>query len=219
MVAPKVIHRRVLYRRGSNRRADAGRRRNGRQSAASARPRASLSTTARGGVDSRSTSRSPCRQSRKTEVRAWHQAWRPAGPCAANRAALLLSTLFNYAIKKTDPDLLSNPCAAIDLFPERLKREVLPFDQLPASWAAVNVLPNSSHAAYWKLLLFTGLRRNDAASIKLSEIRAHHIFRPNPKGGAAKAFPVPMTLQLHAIVEEALTAWETLRGSVSHLTL
>jgi hypothetical protein len=73
---------------------------------------------------------------------AWYQAWRPAGPCAANRAARLLSTLFNYAIKKTDPDLLGNPCAAIDLFPERLKREVLPFDQLPAWWAAVNALPN-----------------------------------------------------------------------------
>jgi integrase len=178
-----------------------------------------LSTTARGGRRLAKHQPQPLSSITKTEVRAWHQAWRPAGPCAANRAALLLSTLFNYAIKKTDPDLLGNPCAAIDLFPKWLKREVLPFDQLPAWWAAVNALPNSSHAAYWKLLLFTGLRRNDAASIKLSEIRAHHIFRPNPKGGAAKAFPLPMTLQLHAIVEEALTAWETLRGSVSHLTL
>jgi hypothetical protein len=49
-----------------------------------------------------------------------HKAWLPAGPCAANRAARLLSTLFNYAIKRTDSDWAIR--VRIDLFPERLKR-------------------------------------------------------------------------------------------------
>jgi integrase len=46
----------------------------------------------------------------------------------------------------------------------------------------------------------------DAASIKVGDIHADRIHRPNPKGGARRAFDAPMTPQLRKIVDEALAA-------------
>lgn len=142
----------------------------------------------------------------KADVKAWHQQWRHAGPCAANRAIRLLSVLWNFAANKTDAELGSNPCRAVDPWPERAKRDVLPFEHLAEWWQQVDALPNPSHRAYWKLLLFSSLRRMDAASIKLEDIHENFIVRGNPKGGSKKAFQCPLTPQLRAIVDEALAA-------------
>ena len=121
-------------------------------------------------------------------------------------ALRLLSTLWNYAAKKTDAELGSNPCRAADPFPERLKRDVLQFEQLSGWWRAVEALPTRTHSAYYKLLLYSGLRRSDASSILVADIKSDHIWRGNPKGGSSKAFQCPLTPQLRTIVDEALAA-------------
>jgi len=146
----------------------------------------------------------------KQDVRAMHAQWRDAGPNAANRGVKLLSVLFNYALKKTSTTLVSNPCTAADRYPERLKRDVLSFDALGEWWQKLETLANPSHRAYWKLLLFSSLRRSDAACIRLEDIHPTHIVRPKRKGGEAKAFCCPLTPQLRAIVDEALAAREML---------
>lgn len=153
----------------------------------------------------------------KTELRKLHQQWRSAGPCAANRTLKLFSILFNYAANKTDAELGANPARACDMWPERLKRDVLPFDTLPEWWAAVNAIANPSHRAYFKLLLFTGLRRMDAASIKLADIHPTFIFRGNPKGGPKKAFQCPRTPALDLILAEALQARELINPRSEYL--
>lgn len=142
----------------------------------------------------------------KADAKLWHSQWSTFGPSAANRAAKYCSVLWNFASNKTDAELGSNPFRAIDMAPEAMKRPVLDFDLLPQWWAALEGLQNPSHKAYQKLLLFSGLRREDAASILVSDIRANCIWRPSPKGGSSKAFSCPITIQLRQIIEEALAA-------------
>jgi integrase len=153
----------------------------------------------------------------KTDAKNWHTQWRSAGPCAANRAIKLLSILHNFAAKKTDAELGSKPFRAVDMWPEKLKRDVLPFEHLSEWWRAVDALANRSHSAYFKLLLFSGLRRTDAASIKLDDIHADRIHRPCPKGGPRKNFDVPRTPALNRILAEALQAREMLNPRSEYL--
>ena len=131
----------------------------------------------------------------KAEARNWHQQWRSAGPCAANRGIKLLSILHNFAAKKTDAELGSNPFRAVDMWQERLKRDVLDFNLLGEWWQAVNGLENPSQRAYWKLLMATSLRRADAACIRIEDIRGTLLnIRPAPKGN--KPFHCPITPML-----------------------
>ena len=117
----------------------------------------------------------------------------------------MLSILHNFAAKKkTQSWFKSLPCGRH--VAGRLERDVLPFEHLGEWWQAVNGLENPSQRAYWKLLLFSSLRRMDAACIKLEDIHDTYILRKSPKGGPKKSFQCPMTLQLQMIVEEALAA-------------
>jgi integrase len=99
-----------------------------------------------------------------------------------------------------------NPAIAITHFAQVNKRDVLTVSQLPAFWAAIEQIENPSHRASFKLLLFTGLRRTDAATIKIEDIHEDHMWRGNPKGGPKRAFQLPLTNTLREIVAEALAA-------------
>jgi integrase len=118
----------------------------------------------------------------------------------------MLRTIINHAIRHLDVDLAINPAVAITHFEQVNKRDLLALGDLPVWWAAVEKIENPSHRAYFKLLLFTGLRRMDAASIKLNDIREDRVHRPCPKGGTKRAFDVAMTPQLRAIIDEAKAA-------------
>jgi integrase len=118
----------------------------------------------------------------------------------------MLRTIMNYAIRKLDADIHINPATAIEYFPQRNKQDLLALSDLPVWWAAVERIGNPSHRAYFRLLLFTGLRRMDAASIKLADIHEDCVHRPCPKGGTKRAFDVAMTPQLRTIIDEAKTA-------------
>lgn len=147
----------------------------------------------------------------KREVRSWHTGWGERGPTAANHAGRLLRTVYNYASKRLD-DLPPNPCVAIEWFPEREQRDVIDPADLPDWWAKVGTLENSVRAAYWRFLLFSGLRKTDAASVRWSEVSETGIHRPNPKGGRTRAFTVPMTKQLAAILADAKAAGAVIKA-------
>jgi integrase len=142
----------------------------------------------------------------RKEVREWHQGWKSIGAAGANNCARMLKTIITFGIKHLDVDINVNPAAAITHFPQINHRPVLTVSDLPTWWQAVERIENASHRAYFKLLLFTGLRRMDAASIKLVDIHEDRVHRPNPKGGAKKAFDVPITVQLSEVLDEALAA-------------
>jgi integrase len=141
----------------------------------------------------------------KRDVRAWHTEWGKSGPSAANHAGRLLRTVYNYAARFAD-HLPANPCTAIEWFPERELRRVIAAEDVSAWWSKVEAIENPVRRAYWKVILFTGLRKSDAASMRWSEVDERGIHRPNPKGGRTRAFTLPMTSELKAILTEARIA-------------
>lgn len=146
----------------------------------------------------------------RREVRAWHESWGQMGPTAANHGARLLRAIYNYADKRLADDLPATPCVAVEFFKERGMRRVLSWEDLPGWWGQVSTLCNPVRRSYWKLLLFSGLRMTDAATIRWEELRGHVLHRPHPKGGRGRAYDLPITQQLSAIFEEAREAAQQL---------
>ncbi|AIQ91326.1 tyrosine-type recombinase/integrase [Methylobacterium oryzae] len=146
----------------------------------------------------------------RREVRAWHESWGQIGPTAANQGARLLRAIYNYADRKLADDLPTSPCVAVEFFKERGTRRVLSWDELPGWWDKVVTLGNPVRRVYWKLLLLSGLRMSDAATIRWEDVRGNVLRRPNPKGGRGRAFDLPLTLQLRTVFAEAREAAERL---------
>lgn len=137
----------------------------------------------------------------RADVQAWHTSWGKRGPTRANQGARLLRTIYNHAYKSVE-GLPSNPCIAVEYFKEREIRRTVTWDELSGWISKVRGLSNPIRMGYWRLLLFSGLRMTDAATIKWEDIHDDFLHRPNPKGGRTKAFNLPITRQLRTILEE-----------------
>lgn len=147
----------------------------------------------------------------RREVRGWHEEWGRMGPTAANHGARLLRAVYNYADKRLADDLPASPCVAVEFFKERGTRRVLSWEDLPGWWEKVHSLENPVRRAYWKLLLFSGLRMTDAATIRWEDLHGDILHRPSPKGGRSRSYDLPITTQLHSVLKEARQAVERFR--------
>ena len=146
----------------------------------------------------------------RSDVRQWHKEWGKNGPTVANQAARMLRAIINYAAAKLTTKMIENPCRAVEFFKERNLRRSVSSRALADWWKGVEQMPNPIRRAYWKFLLFTGLRREDAATLKWEDVHEDRIHRPNPKGGVTKAFDVPLTPQLDDIIKELRVAGDQL---------
>lgn len=110
---------------------------------------------------------------------------RGSGHAAANSAMRALRVLYNFAADRAPP---SNPMPPN---PVRLKKAWLPVaprtrivaaDELPKFYKAVCKLPSEVARDYLLLLLFTGLRRREAAALRWDEIDFGAIRRSTSAG-------------------------------------
>ena len=93
-----------------------------------------------------------------------------AGTATANSVMRTLRVLWNWAAKN-DPDLPQNPVRLGGRwYPQPRRETIVPADKLPAFYKAVRGLPNKVASDYLVLLLFTGLRRTEAATLTWSDI-------------------------------------------------
>jgi len=145
----------------------------------------------------------------KADLRKWHTSWGDRGPTIANQTLRLFRGIYNHALKVHE-GLPANPATAVDPFKERQHRPILTWDELPDWWVKVEKLKNPTRRAYWKFLLFSGLRRVDAATLKWEDVHDDHIHRPCPKGGKDRAFDLPLSPQLEEILREARDARDKL---------
>lgn len=117
------------------------------------------------------------------------------GNATANAAMKTLRLVYNFAADRY-PDLPRHPV--------RLRRQWFPVDRrerhvrgddLPKFYAAVCALPNRTASDYLQFLLFTGLRRTEAAALKWSEIDfAERVIRlPASRTKAGRKLDLPMT--------------------------
>lgn len=168
----------------------------------------------------------PMAEITKAMIQQRHQ-WlgRKNGPHYANNALRLLRAVYNFANAAYDdteghPLVPLNPVMVLTQtrawFPKKRRRSVITKAQLPAWYAAVlslrEMLKNPKRpelgldpeapmvSDYLLLLLFTGLRRNEAATLKVEQVDLDDktLLIPDTKNGE------PLTLPLSDFLESLL---------------
>lgn len=120
-----------------------------------------------------------------------------AGPAAANSAMRALRAVWNYALDR-DGALPANPVRRLKgdgWFPTPPRTRSVRADDLAIFFKAVDELPNRTAADYLKLLLFTGMRRREAAGLRWDEIDfATKVIRlPATRTKSGKKLDLPMS--------------------------
>jgi integrase len=101
-----------------------------------------------------------------------------SGEAQANTVMHILGTLLNFAAANYEidgkPILLVNPVKRLSnnrrWYPHRRRQSIIPDHKLPAWFAAVMELRHQKVKDYLMLLLLTGLRRNEAATLRWEDI-------------------------------------------------
>jgi len=118
------------------------------------------------------------------------------GQAAANGIVRALRAVWNFALEQI-PDFPANPTRAMKkrLFASRRRERVVKAADLSKFYAAVDALPSRTASDYLKLVMFTGLRRREAGSLKWDNIDL--INKVIHLGAAAtknkRAFDLPMS--------------------------
>jgi integrase len=117
-----------------------------------------------------------------------------SGHAAANSAMRALRAIYNFAADRTD--LPPNPVRLRKLWlPVHPRTGAVSDDDMPAFYEAVRGLPNPIHRDYLLLLLFTGLRRREAAALRWSEVdlRNRVIRLPAARAKSGVKLDLPMS--------------------------
>lgn len=101
-----------------------------------------------------------------------------SGEAQANTVMHILGTLLNFAAVNYEidgkPIILVNPVKRLSnnrrWYPEQRRQTIIPDHKLPAWYEAVMSLRRETVRDYLLLLLFTGLRRNEAATLRWADV-------------------------------------------------
>jgi integrase len=105
-----------------------------------------------------------------------------------------------YHAAVLDPTIPANPVKLKKAwFRVKPRRRTVEFDDLPAFYAAVNALPSRTQRDYVLLLLFTGMRRNEAAALTWDEVKLRErvIKLPDDRIKTKRPLDLPMTDLVH----------------------
>ena len=116
-------------------------------------------------------------------------------PSGANHLFRAFRSIWNHARRTTN--LPEPPTLAIEWYDERPDGRVI--DDLGAWRRTVAALENPIHAAYYRLLLFTGLRKSEAAALRWQDVHDDRLHIPVTKNG--RPFDLPINGRHHAILE------------------
>ncbi len=126
-------------------------------------------------------------------VRALHEKiTRKSGPYGANGSMRVLKLVLNDAARTHD--LPPNPVSrAVKMNKETARDWAVPPSDMPELWRSLDAMEDPVRRACWMVMLLTGLRSNDARSMRWEHLDADGVLTvPSPKGGEAKAFKLPL---------------------------
>lgn len=117
-----------------------------------------------------------------------------SGRYQANSVFRVFRAIYNRVARQYEgmPD---NPCVAVDWYREEERDAAIAEKDLPNWYADVLGIDNPIRRDYLLFVLFTGLRRGSAASVKWEDVKFEDraLFVPNPKGGKDRAFFLPLS--------------------------
>ncbi len=120
---------------------------------------------------------------------------RKHGPYCANGAMRTLRAIYNHA-RKTAPKLpATNPASLVDWNAEKRRDTGMGAADLPAWWAQVLAIRNPVRRAFHLFSLLSGSRPDALlrAEWRHVSVRRRVLHVPTPKGGAKKAFDIPLS--------------------------
>jgi integrase len=128
---------------------------------------------------------------------------RYTGNATANATMQALRVLWNFAAER-EPGLPPNPVSRLkrQWFPVHRRERCIRTEELPKFYAAVNALPNAVQRDYLFLLLFTGLRRSEAATLTWHDVDfGQRIIRvPAMRTKAGRKLDLPMSDFVHGLL-------------------
>jgi integrase len=128
---------------------------------------------------------------------------RYSGEASANGAMRAFRVLWNFA-KEREANLPENPVTRLrrQWFPVSRRERLVRADDLPAFYRAVLALPNPVHRDYLLLLLFTGLRRTEAATLAWTDVDfGQRVIRiPAARTKAGRKLDLPMSDIVHDLL-------------------
>jgi len=121
---------------------------------------------------------------------------RYTGKATANFAMKALRAIWNFANDRV-ADLPRNPVGRLrrGMFAEPCRTRYVSAEQLPAFYRAVSALENEVASDFIKLLLFTGMRREETLSLRWSDIdlKEKMIRLPATANKAKRKFDLPVS--------------------------
>jgi len=116
-------------------------------------------------------------------------------PSGANHMFRAFRSIWNHARRTSE--LPETPTLAIEWYDEEPDGRII---ENLAEWRdTVDALENPIHSAYYRLLLFTGLRKSEAAALRWHDVHEDRIHIPVTKNG--RPFDLPVLETHHAILE------------------
>jgi len=150
----------------------------------------------------------------KTMVRSRHtQIGTDHGKYQSNLTFRTFRAVYNHASVNGDRDLPANPATGLSWYEphddDEKRSQPLPEHVMPVFWRLLDEkIKNPMRRDYYRLVLFTGLRRSSAFSIEKSHIdlekKTLHI--PKPKGGRKRAFTMPLSDYLCDLIKPWMEA-------------
>ena len=138
------------------------------------------------------------------------QLGRAGTPYLANRLLSYLSYAFSVAVDIAGyPETSPNPARRIQRFKETSRKRRVELEELPTLFAAIEAEPNRVAANFFKLILFTGMRRSEALEAKWRywDKKRNLLVLPDTKQGEQHAVP------LNTLAVELLKGIKRMRGN------
>ncbi len=135
-------------------------------------------------------------------VRALHEKiTKKNGPYGANGAMRALKAVYNDAARTQD--LPPNPVSrAVRMNKEAPRKWALDASGLKEAWRCLDEMEDQVRAACWTVMMLTGLRSHDARSMRWEHLDEDGVLTvPSPKGGAERAFRLPLPRRLLQVLE------------------
>jgi integrase len=135
------------------------------------------------------------------------------GKNAANQAIRLLRRLMNFSLSRFNTPV-NNPCKGVEWFKDGRRNVVIKPVDMPRWFKAVNALENETSRDYFLLVLFSGLRRNEAMTLTWDNVDLHEKTLTIPTTKNGEPHTLPLSTFLLNLLQERFNRWHQPTGYV-----